>query len=104
MQAENKRLQISQRKKKRAMKNTLIRLLIAMTLTSSLPAFALSGKDKNRTKDCSCASDPSSTDKNAQGAKPSQDQTNNDPAQARKQLIEEEDAQWLHDLQGIYGG
>ena len=87
------------------MKNTLIRVVVAATLASSLPAFALSGKGTDRTKDCSSASETSSAPaNNAQYAVPSQNQTNNDSAQARKQLIEEQDAQWLHDLQGIYGG
>jgi hypothetical protein len=91
------------------MKSTITRILAIAMLTTSISAFAASGKAK-AAKDADC--------KNAQyedtvvvsmAVQPDsdQDETQSDQRDQRsddQQLIQKQDREWLHDLQGIYGG
>ena len=93
------------------MKTTMIRVLAIAMLTTSMSAFALSGKSKT-------ANDPNTRNPNPDETivlcvvdQPSADQDETQSGQDQKQKkseeqqkIEQEDKQWLHDLQGIYGG
>ena len=77
-------------------------LLLAATLQTAASAPA---KDKPAgNSNCSTASDPkpASANNDANGTEQGHDQQ--DQEKARQKLIEQQDKQWLHDLQGIYGG
>jgi hypothetical protein len=87
------------------MKTSLIRLFTVMTLATSMSAFALPAQSNEaRNGNCSTASDtePASANSDVSGSEKGQGQQ--DQEKARQQLIEQQDKQWLHDLQGIFGG
>jgi len=87
------------------MKSNFIRLLTAMTLATSISAFARPGDAASDDKKSSKPeTTPSTSSPNAGVAGQDQEQPDPNQEKARKQLIEEENKQWLHDLQGIYGG
>jgi len=81
------------------MKGTLIRILSIVTLATSISAFGLSEKASAAKKTHSS---------NATTTAPyTQDEPKADQDQAKKsreQVIEEQNQQWLHNLQGVYGG
>ena len=92
------------------MKTTMMRVLAIAILTTSMSAFALSGNSKT-------ASEPNTRNTNSDEPtviyvieeQPSADQNEAPPDQMQKdsekqQKIERQDKQWLHDLQGVYGG
>ena len=91
------------------MKTSLIRLFTLMMLATSMSAFALPAQS-NAARDgsCSTASDtkPASPNNDVSGSEKSQGRQDRqqDQDKARQQLIDEQDQQWLHDLQGIFGG
>jgi len=82
------------------MKNTLIRILSIMTLATSISAFGLAEK-ASAAKNTNC-SDATTTAPYTQ-EEPKADQ-NQEKEKSREQKIQEQDKQWLHDLQGVYGG
>jgi hypothetical protein len=87
------------------MKTSLIRLFTVMTLATSMSAFALPAQSNEaRNGNCSTASatEPASANSDVSGSEKGQGQQ--DQEKARQQLIEQQDKQWLHDLQGIFGG
>ena len=89
------------------MKISLIHLLALMTLATSMPAFALPAQSNaGRNGNSSTASDtkPASASSDVSGSEKGQGQGQQDQDKARQQLIEQQDQQWLHDLQGIFGG
>jgi len=83
------------------MKSTFVRILSVMTLATSISAFGLSEKAVS-VKSCNDSSaettkapetgDARSADKYSGQSDPSQEK-------ARKQMIEEQEKQWLHDVQ-----
>jgi hypothetical protein len=91
------------------MKSTITRIMAIAMLTTSISAFAASEKAK-AAKDPDC--------KNTQyedtvvisfGVQPDSDRDETQPDQRDQksedqQLIQKQDREWLHDLQGIYGG
>lgn len=86
------------------MKTSLIRLFTIMTLATSMSAFALpTQSNAARNGNCNTASDtrPASANNDVSGSEQGQGQQ--DEEKARQQLIEQQDKQWLHDLQGILG-
>ena len=91
------------------MKTSLIRLFTLITLAASLSAFALPAQpNAARNGNCSTGSDtkPDSVNNDVSGSEKGQAQQDGqqDQDKARQQLIDEQDKQWLHDLQGIFGG
>lgn len=91
------------------MKSALIRILSIMTLATSISAFALpekatAAKSTNANNaGCETTTGPYNPDKQKTDQDPGQ--SDNGQEKSRKQVqIEEQDKQWLHDLQGIYGG
>ena len=89
------------------MKISLIHLLTLMTLATSMSAFALPEQSNtSRNGNCSTTSDtePASANSDVSGSEKGQGQGQQDQEKARQQLIEQQDKQWLHDLQGIFGG
>ena len=91
------------------MKISLIHLLTLMTLATSMSAFALPAQSNAvRNGNSSTASDtkPASANSDVSGSEKGQGQQDGqqDQDKARQQLIEQQDKQWLHDLQGIFGG
>jgi hypothetical protein len=87
------------------MKTSLFRLCTILTLATSMSAFAASGKSK-RTRDgnCTTATDTKQASKNSDAGESNEGQSRQDPEKARQKLIEEQNQQWLHDLQGTSGG
>jgi hypothetical protein len=91
-------------------KSTLIRMFAIMTLATSISAFA-QPKGSNAAK-CSCSNNDSSetvvvapstrdagnADRDYPPADSGRDKSGSQPN------IEEQNRQWLHNLQGIYGG
>ena len=81
------------------MKGNLVRILAIMTLASSISAFAKSDepakKSKNNSKNTNCEA----TATVAKADQNKADQNLTDEEKARKRLIEEQEKQWLHDLQ-----
>jgi ABC-type transporter MlaC component len=91
------------------MKTSLIRLLTLITLATSMSAFAFPAQSNEaRNGNCSTSSDTESASaindvsgsEKGQGRQDGQQEKD----KARQQLIEQQDKQWLHELQGIYGG
>lgn len=79
------------------MKRNLVRIFAIMTLATSISAFAKSDepakKSKNNSKNCEATATVAKADQNRA------DQNLTDEEKARKRLIEEQEKQWLHDLQ-----
>ena len=88
------------KEKDKTMKNTLIRILAIMTLATSISAFGLSEKASEAKKTHS--SNATTTTSYAQD-EPKADRSQ-DKKRSREQMIQEQNKQWLHDLQGVYGG
>ena len=82
------------------MKSTLIRILSIMMLATSISAFRLSGKAA-KAKNTNC-SDATTTAPYTQDERKA-DQ-NQEKEKTREQKIQEQNEQWLHNLQGVYGG
>jgi len=90
------------------MKNTLTHILAIMTLATSISAFALSEKpcaakdtgSNNASSETTTA--PSSRD--AGKAYQDQEPLDNNQENPRKNLIEQQNKQWLHDAQNIVAG
>lgn len=91
------------------MKSKMIRALSVALLTTSMSAFALSGESKTanetNTKNTNsdepivlCLFEQPKADQNE--AQPNQKQKKSE----EQQKTEQQDKQWLHDLQGVYGG
>ena len=85
------------------MKNTLIRIFTIITLATSISAFAGSDKSakdaKTKPNDTKCETTaaPSTADRK-------EGQSDNNEEKARKRLIEEQEKQWLHDVQNLTAG
>lgn len=79
------------------MKGTLLRMFAIMTLATSISAFApaeepaKAAKENSKNTNCEAASTPSKADQDKE-------------EQARKRLIEEQEKQWIHDLENTGGG
>ena len=91
------------------MKTSLIRLFTLITLASSMSAFALpaqSNAARNGNSNTALETKPASTNNDVSRSEKGQGQQDGqeDQDKARQQLIDEQDKQWLHDLQGIFGG
>ena len=92
------------------MKSTLIRIFAIMTLATSMSAFAMSDKAAaTENTNCNNAKSEATTVANTpDGGKTDQTdegQSDNSQEKSRKQqLIEQQEKQWLQDLQGVYGG
>jgi hypothetical protein len=87
------------------MKISLIHLLTLMTLATSMSAFALPARSnaaRNGNSSTASGTKPASASSDVTGSEKGQGQQ--DQEKARQQLIEQQDKQWLHDLQGIFGG
>ena len=90
------------------MKNTLTHILAIMTLATSISAFAMSDKPcsardngpNNASSETTTA--PSSGD--AGNAYQGQESLGNGQEKYRKNLIEQQNKQWLHDAQNIVAG
>ena len=86
------------------MKTSLIRLFAIMTFATSMSVFALPAQSNAaRVENCSTASDPKPASANSEASGPEKGQEQQDQEKARQQMIEQQDKQWLHDLQGIFG-
>ena len=80
------------------MKSTLIRIFTIMTLATSMFAMSEKAKDASSNKkhsDETTVCTPADQ-QNSQGQ--------SDEGDSRSRKIEQQNKQWLHDLQGIYGG
>lgn len=80
------------------MKNTLIRIFTVMTLATSMLAMSEKAKEASASKTNSdettvCAP---ADQKDSQGSMDKED--------SKSKQIEEQNKNWLHDLQGVYGG
>lgn len=80
------------------MKSTLIRIFTIMSLATSMFAMSEKAKDASTNKTHSdettvCAP---ADQRNSQGQ--------SDEGDSKSRKIERQNKQWLHDLQGIYGG
>lgn len=91
------------------MKSTITRVLAIAVLTTSISAFAASEKAK-ASKDTDCRNTESKdivvisfADQPASDQDESQSEQS-DQKPEEQQKIQQQDAEWLHDLQGIYGG
>lgn len=90
------------------MKNTLTRILAIMMLATSISGFALSEKSHAAKDPCAnntsseTATAPSSRD--AGKADQDQEPSDNSQEKSRKHLIEQQNKQWLHDVQNIVAG
>ena len=88
------------------MKSTLIRLLSIMTLATSMTAFAFPKNAKNSTN-CSVettsapASQPASRDSQVTAPDTKQD---NDEEKSRHMKIQQQEQQWLYDVQNTVAG
>ena len=85
------------------MKNFLIRILTIMTLATSISAFAAPEKPAAATKTnsnagCETTAAPSKADRSEAQSDESQQKSE------RKRLIEQQEKQWLHDVQNIVAG
>ena len=81
------------------MKSTLIRILAIMTLATSLSAVAQPA-NKAKKADCSNASSETATAPDVKA-----DQKDNGREKSKQErMIEEQNKQWLHDVQNIVGG
>ena len=89
------------------MKHSLIRILTIMTLASSISAFAGSNKpaDPRKTKSDKANCEATVTPSNSSRADQSDAQSDEDKEKSeRKRLIEQQNKQWLHDVQNIVAG
>jgi hypothetical protein len=91
------------------MKTTIMRVLAIAMLTTSMSAFALSDKSKTANDPKTKNPDPDETVVLYVVEGPSSDQNQAQPNQNQKkseeqQTIEQQDKQWVHDLQGVFGG
>lgn len=91
------------------MKTTMMRALAIAMLTTSMSAFALSGKSKAANETNTKNTKPDVTVVIYVVDEPTSDQDQTQPDQKQKkseeqQKIEQQDKQWLNDLQGVYGG
>jgi hypothetical protein len=88
------------------MKSTLIRIFVVMTLATSISAFAGTKKDHTAKTNCDSGNTEGTSTPSPQAA----DKTNRNEAQSeqsdqdqeksrRQRLIEEQNKQWLHDVQ-----
>ena len=81
------------------MKSTLIRILGIMILATSISAFAQPESSAKKTN-CSNTTSESTTAPDSKA-----DQMDKDQEKSRKdRLIEEQDKQWLHDVQNLTAG
>ena len=82
------------------MKTTLTRTLMVALLATSISAFAKSGDGKrdNTAPPAKVTQQDSCNQNTNHAAKPEE------PKSADQQKIEQQDKEWLHDLQGTYGG
>ena len=87
------------------MKSTLVRIFAIMTLATSMSAFAMpeKGKDNNTTNSSKTNAEETTVSCPADQKK-SEERPDKDNDQARQEQIEKQNQQWLHDLQGYYGG
>jgi len=86
------------------MKTNLIRVFAIMTLATSISAFALAETNPDKNGNCSATSETKAASANSDAKSSEQGQgPQDDQEKARQQLIEKQNKQWLHDLQGIYG-
>ncbi|HEY6968874.1 MAG TPA: hypothetical protein VJA94_06710 [Candidatus Angelobacter sp.] len=84
------------------MKSTLIRVLGIMILTTSISAFA---QPDSKPKKTNCESTASASTSAPDSKADQAEKTDKDQEKSRKdRLIEEQDKQWLHDVQNIVGG
>jgi hypothetical protein len=84
------------------MKSTLINLLSVVTLATSMTAFAAPKKDMNSTNS-NAATTCAPASRNTQVA-PDKGQPDNDQEKSRQKKINEQEKQWLHDLQNLVAG
>lgn len=86
------------------MKGNLVRIFAIMTLASSISAFAKSDeaakKSKTNSKNTNCEATALAVKADQNKA----DQNLTDEEKARKRLIEEQEKQWIHDLENTGGG
>ena len=81
------------------MKSTLIRVLGIMILATSVSAFA-QPESKAKTTNCYNTTSESTTASDSKV-----EQTDKDQEKSRKErLIEQQDKQWLHDVQNLVAG
>ena len=81
------------------MKSTLIRILGIMFLATSVSAFAQPESKTNKTNCYNNASESTTASESKA------DQTDKDQEKSRKErLIQEQDKQWLHDVQNLVAG
>ena len=89
------------------MKNTLIRLLAIMTLAGSMSAFAATEKAKASVSENPATSEEtrcaSPVDQQKSGLDEQQQEQNSRNTE-RQRLIQEQEKQWLHDVQHITAG
>jgi len=87
------------RKGENTMKSTLIRILGIMILATSISAFALP-ESKAKKTNCDNTASESTTAPDSKV-----DQSDNSQEKSRRErLIEEQDKQWLHDVQNLIAG
>jgi len=82
------------------MKSTLIRILSILTLATSISAFGLAEK-ASATKNTNCSDATTTAPYTQEERKADQNQ---EKEKTREQKIQEQNEQWLHNLQGVYGG
>jgi hypothetical protein len=85
------------------MKSTLIRVFIVMTLATSISAYAGTKKDHTAKANCNSGNTEDTSTPSPQAAdktNKNEEQSDQEQEKSRKQkLIEEQNKQWLHDLQ-----
>ena len=84
------------------MKNSFIRILTIMTLATSISAFALADK----ASDPKTAKSDTNCETTAASAKTGRSEAQSDDSQKseKQRLIEQQEKQWLHDVQNIVAG
>jgi len=90
------------------MKSNFIRILSIMTLATSISAFGLSEKAPS-VSNTSCNEASAETTKapatrDARSAGQNQRQSDDSQEKSRKQMIEQQEKEWLHNLQNIIAG
>ncbi|HXB20635.1 MAG TPA: hypothetical protein VNV88_04590 [Candidatus Solibacter sp.] len=93
------------------MKNALIRIMTIAMLATSMSTFAMSentkaAKNTNRDNNTNTheTAVPCIVNQQKSGRDEGQSDKDKRKARERQQMIQQEDREWLHDLQGIYGG
>lgn len=90
------------------MKSTFVRILSIMTLATSISAFGLSEKatsvNNTRCNDANAETTKAAETRDARSADQYPGQSANSQEKSRKQLIEEQEKQWLHDVQYTTAG